>query len=108
MTLCPCGCRRPARTKAGYAGRGCYLRSIPPEVRGARTRAWAKANPEKFREFGRKGQQTRRKTVWDDLIDRWLDDDVRPEDALRAAYNLGYHGGYLAGQKNILRRQRAA
>lgn len=96
---CPCGCGRPAVTKKGFAGKGCSLRLIPREVRAVRARAWALAHMDTCRRNGQKGGWKNRPTRWDDLLDRWLDDDMRPADALTAAYRRGYGAGFLAGSR---------
>jgi hypothetical protein len=96
---CPCGCGKPATTKKGYGGKGCSLRVIPREVRAARARAWALAHPHKCRRWGQQGGRKNRPTRWDDMVDRWLDDEMRPADALKEAYRRGYQAGYLAGAR---------
>jgi hypothetical protein len=109
--VCPCGCGQPVRTPAGYGGRGCSLRAVPKDVRAARSRAWALANPEFMREIGRRTQGRIKARRWDDLLDQWLDDRVAPADALRTSYRRGYMSGYEAGMKKAgmrYRRSRAA
>jgi hypothetical protein len=110
MTLCPCGCRRPARTPHGWGGRGCALRMIPRDVRSARSKAWIAAHREDFREYGRRGNATRRKAQWDDLFDKWAQivREKGPSYALREAYRRGYISGYHAGRERRASRVRAA
>ena len=108
MTLCPCGCQRPARTKQGWAARGCALRAIPREVRSARSKAFIAAHPEVWRDAGRKGNRAWRPRRWNDLLDKWgqLARERGPSYALGVAYRRGYHTGFLAGQRS--RKGRAA
>src|SRR5690349_2358073 len=98
MNLCPCGCGRLARTKKGYAGRGCYLRSIERDARIARTKAWA-ATPEGravLVRAGALGGKKTRATHWDDLLAQWgeIARTKGPSFALKTAYWRGYHTGY--------------
>jgi hypothetical protein len=81
---------------------------IPPEVRAARSRAWATEHLEECRQWGRIGNAVHRARRWDDLVDRWLDDDMRPVDAVREAYRRGYHAGYLAAERKVMGRKRKA
>lgn len=103
---CPCGCGRLVKPGKRYGARGCSLRVIPREVRAARARSWALAHLDECRASGSKGGWRTRKRRWDDLIDQWLDDDVRPADALATCYKRGYSSGYLAGLRQI-RKQKA-
>lgn len=99
--LCPCGCKRPARTAKGWAARGCALRAIPAAVRSARAKAYALANPEVFKAAGRKGNAAWRPRRWNDLLDGWAQSarDRGPSAALGEAYRRGYKTGYLAGER---------
>ena len=101
MSLCPCGCGKEAKTKQGWAGRGCYLRAMPREERAAQSKrkseAWGRDH---YRQLAAKASHARfYKAMWDDLLDKWLDDDVRPADALKEAYTRGYRTGYNAGKR---------
>lgn len=100
--MCPCGCRRPSRTKAGYAARGCTLRMISTAERSRRSKALAASLPPgELRKRGQKaGKATAevRRRRWMARMAEALDRENRM-DVIRRVYWLGYGAGYNARDK---------
>lgn len=104
---CPCGCGQPVKTPKGFAGRGCSLRAIPREERVARSKRHAeRLGKAYFHALASKASRARfYKAQWDDLLEKWLDDDLPPKDALREAYTRGYRSGFNTARRNNRRSQ---
>lgn len=109
MTPCPCGCKQPVKPGNRYAARGCagrvVLRAIPRDERAARSSATqARLHPGVRKQRMRGLRQVSKKAAWLTLLERWLD-DMKPREALREAYWLGYSAGYLARRRSEPVRQ---
>ncbi len=103
MRECRCGCGREARTPSGWAGRGCSLRAIPPDVRAARGRAADRAAQI---QHGQTGGRARRRVCWQALLERVLADDSlydNPRAVLAEVYRVGYLNGYNRAWSRKLR-----